>query len=333
VSKPRPPGDKPSAQRREHARTAPRPLRLQAKLNREAAELALLEWIPDGVMVTDGRGLIVFANRPAEQMTGYRRHELAGHTIELLVPKQLRAIHRQHRHDYSSGRGGDRPMGRADYDFRVRRKDGTEFFADIALGSIDTEEGRQTIAVIRDITERRRLEYALEHQALHDPLTGLANRTLFFDRLNQALLSARRERKEVALAMLDLDSFKDVNDAFGHAAGDDLLKQVAVRLGTGLRATDTAARLGGDEFAWILPRVAGRQAVERMARRRLRELQKPFAIDKRSVELGVSAGIALYPDDGRDADALMRHADSAMYAAKREGRGVAFYPSRKRHDA
>lgn len=325
-------GDDPSARRREHPRPAQRPHRLQAKLTREAAELGLLESVPDGVVVTDGSGLIVFANRAAEQMTGYRRHELAGSTIELLVPEQLRAIHRRHRRNYYSGQGGDRPMGRADYDFRVRRKDGSEIFADIALGSIDTIEGRHTIAVIRDITERRRLESALAHQALHDPLTGLANRTLFFDRLNQALLSARRERKEVALAMLDLDSFKDVNDAFGHAAGDDLLKQMAGRLSVGLRATDTAARLGGDEFAWILPRVAGRQAVERMARRRLRDLQGPFAIDKRSVELGVSAGIALYPDDGRDADTLMRHADTAMYAAKREGSGLAFYPSRKRHD-
>lgn len=294
--------------------------------------MAFLDRIPDGVIVTDRRGVIAFANRPAEQLTGYRRHELAGNPIELLVPEELRAIHRRHRRDFYSGRGGSRPMGRVDFDFRVRRKDGTEIFADIALGPVETEDGWQTIAVIRDITERRRLESALEHQALHDPLTGLANRTLFFDRLNQALLSARRERKEVALAMLDLDSFKDVNDALGHATGDVLLKQLGVRLGTGLRATDTAARLGGDEFAWILPRVAGRQAVERMARRRLRQLQQPFDIGKRRIELRLSAGIALYPHDGRDADTLMRHADAAMYAAKREGRGLVFYPTRKRSE-
>jgi diguanylate cyclase (GGDEF)-like protein/PAS domain S-box-containing protein len=295
-------------------------------------ELGLLDWIPDGVVICDDVGRMVFANTSTEQLTGYMRKELSGHAVEMLVPASLRSIHRRHRRDYYAGRSKRRPMGEADRDFRIRRKDGSEIFADIALGSIDTAHGRQTIAVIRDITERRRLETALAHLALHDPLTGLANRTLFFDRLNQALLSARRERKEVALAMVDLDSFKDVNDAFGHAAGDELLRQLAGRLGAGLRATDTAARLGGDEFAWILPRVAGRQAVERMARRRLRALNAPYAVEQRRVDLGVSAGIALYPDDGRDADTLMRHADSAMYSAKREGRGLVFYPSRKRHD-
>jgi diguanylate cyclase (GGDEF)-like protein/PAS domain S-box-containing protein len=294
-------------------------------------ELDLLNSIPDGVVVCDGRGRIVFANRSAEDMTGYRRKELSGRAIELLVPARLRSLHRGHRRDYYAGRADPRPMGRADHDFRVRRKDGSELFADISLGSIKTVEGNQTIAVIRDMTERRRLESALEHQALHDSLTGLPNRTLFYDRLNQSLLSARRERKEVALAMLDLDGFKDVNDAFGHAAGDQLLKQWAGRLSSGLRASDTAARIGGDEFAWILPRVAGSQAVERMARRRLRVLLEPFKVDRRSIEIGVSAGIALYPDDGRDADTLMRHADSAMYTAKRQGGGLAYYPARKRH--
>ncbi len=294
--------------------------------------LDMLDWIPDGVVICDGRGRIVFANKSAEEMTGYMRKELSGNPIELLVPARLRSPHKGHRADFYAGRSDHRPMGRADHDFRVRRKDGSELFADIAIGTMKTDEGNQTIAVIRDITERRRLESALEHQALHDSLTGLPNRTLFYDRLNQSLLSARRERKEVALGMLDLDGFKDVNDAFGHAAGDELLKQWAGRLSSGLRATDTAARIGGDEFAWILPRVAGRQAVERMARRRLRVLLEPFAIDKRSVEIGVSAGIALYPDDGRDADTLMRHADSAMYAAKRHGGGLVFYPARKRHD-
>jgi diguanylate cyclase (GGDEF)-like protein/PAS domain S-box-containing protein len=295
-------------------------------------ELELLDWIPDGVVICDVRGRIVFANRPAEKLTGYTRQELTGSPVELLVPARLRSRHRGHRRAYRAGRADDRPMGRADRDFRLRRKDGTELFADIALGSIKVGAGAKTIAVFRDITERRRLESALEHQALHDPLTGLPNRTLFYDRLGQALLGARRERKEVALVMLDLDGFKDVNDAFGHAAGDDLLRQWSARLGSGLRATDTAARIGGDEFAWILPRVAGSPAVERMARRRLRVLLEPFAIDKRSLEIGVSAGIALYPDDGRDADTLMRHADAAMYQAKRQGGGLAIYRSRKRHD-
>jgi diguanylate cyclase (GGDEF)-like protein/PAS domain S-box-containing protein len=302
--------------------THTRKLRLVAG---RTSELDMLDWIPDGVVVADPSGKIVFANDSMEHLTGYRRKELVGNAIELLVPEELRPIHRRHVHRYFSTRGRQRPMGQADRDFRVRRKDGSEFMADIALGPMDSTYGRQTVAVIRDITERRQLETALEHQALHDPLTDLANRTLFFDRLNQALSSANRERKQVALVMLDLDEFKGVNDVYGHAMGDRVLKELSGRLSTGLRATDTAARIGGDEFAWILPRVAGRQAVQRMVRQRLRAFREPVQVDKGRIDVTFSAGAAIYPQDGKDVDTLMRHADSAMYSAKREGRNLAFY--------
>jgi diguanylate cyclase (GGDEF)-like protein/PAS domain S-box-containing protein len=283
----------------------------------------LLERMPDGVMVVDAEGRVVFANRQAHRMTGYARGELGGHDIELLVPEPLRAVHRRHRGEYYATHAGPRSMGGADRDFRVRRKDGTEFSADISLGPVRTPNGLQTVAVIRDITERRRLEAALEHQALHDPLTDLPNRTLFFDRLKQALISARREGKKVALVILDLDAFKHVNDAFGHAVGDELLKALAVRLREGLRATDTAARIGGDEFAWVLPRVTGRQAAERMVRKRLNSLQVAYSNDRERMQVRVSAGIALYPDDASDVDMLMRFADAAMYSAKRRAGGPA----------
>ncbi len=286
-----------------------------------------LDWIPDGVVVSDRAGRIVFANRQAVLQTGYKLRELLGRPVELLVPKALRAVHRAHRRDYYAAGAGHRSMGDAAQDLRVRTKDGTEFSADIALGPIDTPNGPQTVAVIRDISERRRFESLLEHRALHDPLTDLPNRTLFFDRLNQSVQGARREGKQVALVMLDLDGFKAVNDAYGHAAGDELLKGIASRLQEGLRATDTAARIGGDEFAWILPRVAGRVAAERMVRKRIAGLQRSFSVRKETIQVGVSAGIAMYPGDGRGVDALMRHADSAMYSAKREGRGLVFYLS------
>jgi diguanylate cyclase (GGDEF)-like protein/PAS domain S-box-containing protein len=280
----------------------------------------LLEWLPDGVVVSDIEGRIVYANRQAERMTGYAKQELSRRRIELLVPERLRAVHRRHRRDNYSTRTGARPMGGADRDFRVRRKDGSEFSADIALGPMQTPGGPQTVAVIRDITERMRLEAALEHQALHDPLTDLANRTLFFDRLRQSLLSARREGRQVALVILDLDRFKTVNDSNGHAAGDELLKELAVRLRSGLRATDTAARIGGDEFALVLPRVAGREAAQRMVRKRLHGIEAAFAIDERPIDIRISFGIALYPADGRDVDTLVRRADTAMYSVKRERR-------------
>jgi diguanylate cyclase (GGDEF)-like protein/PAS domain S-box-containing protein len=305
------------------AALAPRQLRWPS-------EHDLLEKMPDGVLVCDAGGRIVFANRWAGRLTGYSRQELLGHPIELLVPGRYRASHRAHRRGYIAAHTGPRSMGDAEHDFRVRRKDGTEFSADIALGPIRALGGPQTVVVVRDITERRNLETALEHQALHDPLTGLANRTLFFDRLNQAIFSGRRDRRRVALVMLDVDGFKAVNDAYGHATGDELLKAMAARLRRGLRATDTAARLGGDEFALILPRIAGREAAERLVGKQMRALRASYSVRPRPIRIGVSGGAALFPDDGDDADKLMRHADAAMYSAKRRGGGLAFFLTQSR---
>ena len=272
--------------------------------------------MPGGVLVVDGDGRIVFATGRVEQMTGYTPKELQGHAIELLVPERLREVHKRHRQGHYAAGAGPRPMGRPDSDFRLRRKDGSEFSADIALGPVRTPSGMQTVAVIHDITDRKRLEVALEHRALHDPLTELANRTLFLDRLGQSLLSARREGKKVAVVMLDVDGFKKVNDLHGHAVGDKLLKEVAARLRMGLRATDTAARIGGDEFAWVLPQVTGRHTAQLMVRKRLHALDASFSTDNVRIEVRVSAGIAVYPDDGRDVDTLMRFADAAMYSDK-----------------
>ena len=289
---------------------------------REASAHKLLESMPDGVVISDAEGRIVYVNRRAEEITGYKRPELRGQRIELLVPRRLRSIHKKHRGDYTA-KPSRRPMGSAERDFQVQRKDGSEISAEISLGPLTTADGPQVIAVIRDISERRRFEAALEHQALHDPLTDLANRTLFFDRLSQAINGARRDRKQVALVVLDLDKFKLVNDTFGHAQGDVVLKQLAARLVERMRATDTAARLGGDEFAWILPRMAGRAAAEHMVRDWLRAIDGTYSIRRKRIELAVSAGMALYPEDGGDAATLMRQADGALYSAKRSGGGFA----------
>ena len=277
----------------------------------------VLNSIPDAVVVTDPDGEIVFANRAAEEMTGYRRKELVGRKVELLVPSRQRGAHvRERRRFYRRAQPG--LMGHGQGAFSLRRKDGTMVEVEIALGPA----AEDTVAVIRDVTERRRMEEALAHQALHDPLTNLPNRTLFFDRLHQAINSARRQGTQLAVVMLDLDGFKSVNDVYGHAAGDGVLKIVASRLSEGMRASDTAARIGGDEFAWILPRVASRRAVDRMIKKRLGAAQGRIAVDGGRVDVGVSAGIALYPDDGRDADSLIRHADAAMYGTKRSGRSM-----------
>jgi diguanylate cyclase (GGDEF)-like protein/PAS domain S-box-containing protein len=279
----------------------------------------LLESIPDAVVVTAPDGEIVFANHATEAMTGYRRKELVGNKVEVLVPTRLRGIHVRHRRGFYS-RGVARVMGEAGREFLLRRKDGSKVAVEISLGPA----GEDTVAVIRDVTERRRMEEALEHRALHDPLTNLANRTLFFDRLQQAIHSARRQGTQLAVVMLDLDGFKAVNDAYGHATGDELLKVAAARLAAGMRATDTTARIGGDEFAWILPRIASRRAADRTIHKRLGATRHPIVVSDARVDIGVSFGIAMYPDDGRDADSLIRHADAAMYSSKRDGRPVTF---------
>ena len=214
----------------------------------------------------------------------------------------------------------------ANTDLQLRRKDGSLLAVDISLGPM----GDHTVAAIRDVTERRGMEEALAHRALHDPLTELANRSLFFDRLRVALGEARRRGSAVALVILDVDGFKAVNDAFGHSVGDEVLRTLGARLADGLRATDTAARIGGDEFALVMPNIASRRAVETTVRKRLHVVQQPVVVRRRKVKIGVSAGVALYPDDARDSDTLIRHADSAMYAAKREGREVVFHLSPRR---
>ena len=285
----------------------------------------LLEWMPDAVVVTSAGGEIVFVNRKAESMTGYRRRELVGRKVEILVPTALRPVHAQERQRFYA-RGRPRLMGAAQADLTLRRRGGDEVPVEISLGPA----GADTVAVIRDVTERRALEQALAHRALHDPLTDLANRTLFFDRLRQALLAARRQHTRVALVMLDVDGFKAVNDSYGHAMGDQLLRKLAERLRKDLRATDTAARLGGDEFALVLPDVADTRAVERMARKRLAVAQEPVVARRRKIAVRVSAGIALFPDHARDAETLLRHADAAMYAAKREGRSIVFHVSTRK---
>src|ERR1700745_2993208 len=272
----------------------------------------VLEAIPDAVVVTDNGGRIVFVNRAAEAMTGYERKALIGQPVEILVPERWRGIHGGHRRTFYT-RGAPRLMGDGTKDFKMRRKDGGIVPVEISLGPV----GDDTVAVVRDVTERRRMEAALEHRALHDPLTDLANRSLFFDRLRQALHAARRDASQVALVMLDLDGFKAINDSLGHATGDAVLREVGSRLRLGLRATDSAARLGGDEFAWILPRVSSRRSVEAMVRKRLAVAQEPVNLDGQTIEVGLSAGIAMYPDDGQDADTLMRRADRAMYMVKR----------------
>jgi diguanylate cyclase (GGDEF)-like protein/PAS domain S-box-containing protein len=181
-------------------------------------------------------------------------------------------------------------------------------------------------AVTTDITEHKLAEERIQHIAHHDSLTGLPNQLLFNDRLNQAISLAKRGSRQFALLYLDLDKFKPVNDALGHTAGDELLKAVATRIRHQVRESDTVARVGGDEFTVILLDVARREDAETVARKIIAALAAPFQLgsQKQSVGIGTSIGIALYPADARDADALVKAADAAMYSAKQAGNSFRF---------
>ena len=208
----------------------------------------------------------------------------------------------------------------------AQRKDGHEFELDLQL--VPVEDGGQLthwVAFLRDVTDSRNEIVALRHQAMHDGLTNLPNRMMLFDRLAEALEGARSDGKVIALLLMDLDRFKDVNDTFGHHFGDVLLKQVAFRLRNQLHVDDTVARLGGDEFAIVLTSALDANAVAMTARRILNSLQQPFVVEGQVLEVGASIGIALYPQHGSDARTLMRRADVAMYATKQSNSGFTFH--------
>ena len=171
-----------------------------------------------------------------------------------------------------------------------------------------------------EITERKRAEEIIRHLAYHDALTGLPNRMLFNDRLNLELAHAQRNQQKLAVMLLDLDHFKDVNDTLGHNVGDKLLQAVGERLTSLLRKSDTVARVGGDEFILLVPDAARVQHATRVAVKILEAFREPFEFDDHKLHITTSIGIALYPDDGEDADTLMKNADIAMYRAKDQGR-------------
>jgi diguanylate cyclase (GGDEF)-like protein/PAS domain S-box-containing protein len=208
----------------------------------------------------------------------------------------------------------------------ARRANGQEFELDLELVPVE-DNGTLThwVAFLRDVTVTKNQVISLRHQAMHDALTGLPNRTVLFDALERAIAAACEKRSMLALMLMDLDRFKEVNDTFGHHFGDALLKQVGFRLQNQMRDGDIVARLGGDEFAIVLPRTSDATSTALTARRILNALEQPFVVEGQVLEVGASIGIALYPEHGTDARTLLRRADVAMYAAKKKESGYSFH--------
>lgn len=176
----------------------------------------------------------------------------------------------------------------------------------------------EKIILVSDITELKAKTEAIEYLAMHDPLTDLPNRRLFFDRLQQVIFSAQREQRPFAIVVIDLNRFKEINDTFGHIIGDMVLKEVGQRLQGAMRKSDTVARMGGDEFAVILPEADGIYA-KHAVKRLVNAVEQPIVIEDNKIYIGISPGIALYPEHGEDINALFKHADTAMYLAKQSG--------------
>jgi len=300
-------------------------------VERKRAEVALqesekrmrsvLDNVSDGLATIDQTGVIESANPAVAKLFGYTEQELVGQQSDLLIA----TTHRSAFDNYLQRRLKlDIPVSGA-HETMGKRKNGSLFPLEFVVSSMQVGSRHLFIATLRDISERKAQTDALEYQALHDALTGLPNRSLFGDRLRQALLTARRNQKMFGVLLLDLDRFKDINDALGHDRGDSLLQEVTARLRGVLRATDTIARLGGDEFAVLTPDAKHPEDVVATARKILASLEGPFAIADQMVETGASIGIALYPVHGDDPSTLLRRADVAMYVAKRSGGGHAVY--------
>ncbi|MGH2518821.1 MAG: putative bifunctional diguanylate cyclase/phosphodiesterase, partial [Chloroflexota bacterium] len=231
------------------------------------------------------------------------------------------------REEWELRRGQIHQGAALELDLRLRRDDGRDIWVTSSCTRLPAANGAfdGAVVMLKDVTERRLAAEALTHQALHDALTGLPNRTLLQDRLQQAVFSARRENRRIAVLLIDLDRFKDVNDAFGHHYGDLLLKEVGDRLQHALRESDTVARLGGDEFAVILTSCLEIEDAKLAAVKILKALDEPFIIEQQNLRVAGSIGVVVHPDHGEDVNTLLRRADVAMYAAKREGDGYSVH--------
>ncbi len=265
----------------------------------------------------DRDGHVVSWNPGAERILGFRKEEILGRSFATFftVEDQARGEPmRKLRQATIDGRSEDDS-------WRVR-KDGQRFWCTGVLGALHDASGKVKgfVEIMRDNTERRLAEQNVFFLANHDPLTGLANRSRFLEKLQEALLNADRDNTGCALALLDIDRFKSINDSLGHHAGDQLLKSVSQKLLKCVRETDTVARLGGDEFVVILTRIKSREAVELIAENILRELGKPCLLEGHAINCSASIGIVFYPTDGNEVGDLLQKADLAMYRAKSTGR-------------
>jgi diguanylate cyclase (GGDEF)-like protein/PAS domain S-box-containing protein len=293
----------------------------------------LVDNSPDIIYTLDPHGRFTFVNDRVQQLLGFRCDELIGKHYSVLVHEadmeRANYVFNEGRSEFRQSRHIELRLNAKGLDLEPRT-----FSNELVMVALDTDpiasvQRRRPLAtygVARDITDRKRADEQIAYQAYHDILTELPNRALFKDRLGLALLQAKRNGNQLAVMFIDLDRFKVVNDTLGHGAGDVLLQQVSQRLKASLRRCDTLSRLGGDEFTAVLPELNSKEDAAGIADKFVDSLRLPFMVSGQAVHVSASIGVALYPDDGRTLEELVRNADVAMYHMKSLGKnGHAFF--------
>lgn len=285
----------------------------------EARYRLLTETVTDVIWTLDGDGRWTYISPAVRTLLGYTVEEAVQLPVAALLTPDGAAELTDIRRNMAAVGGGEEPRPIHRGELELTRKDGSKVWVEITMTRLrdDTGQAEGVLGVLRDISDRKQNEFRVWRQATHDELTGLPNRRLFQDRLQQGLARAGRAGQRLALLFIDLDRFKEVNDSVGHAAGDQFLVEVAQRVQGCLRRVDTVARMGGDEFTVIMADMATTRRVDTVARKIIDALARPFVLQDKSFVLTASIGIALYPDHGEAVDELMQHADQAMYDAKR----------------
>jgi diguanylate cyclase (GGDEF)-like protein/PAS domain S-box-containing protein len=278
----------------------------------------------NGIVITRCAGrdnIVEYVNPAFERITGYRASEAVGRDARFMAAPGFDV------HERSQMRAAIAERRPVNVVLRNLRKDGQVFWNDLAITPVRDEHGEVThfIGVLQDVTAAKERTDLLEHEVNHDALTGLANRTLLWDRLEHALHLAQRHQSMVAVVLIDLNNFKTINDTFGHEAGDAVLKMVARRLQAAVRESDTTARMSGDEFVLVLVEQPSLHFTLRMAERLRSSLAMPVAFSGNEIPVSASLGVALFPHDATKAAGLVRAADMAMYHAKSNNIGVHFF--------
>ncbi|WP_051219998.1 CheR family methyltransferase [Rheinheimera baltica] len=300
------------------------------KLSEEKLRLtaSVFDTVSEATMITDQNNILISVNPAFTSITGYKENEVLGKNPSILSSgKQSKAFYKEMWSELKK-------TGSWHGEITNKRKNGELYNEWLSLSVLRNDEGEiiRHIAVFSDISEAKKAQELIERQANFDSLTGLPNRNLTIDRLNQLLLFSSRGDHKFALMFLDLDNFKSINDTLGHDAGDDLLIQVAKRLTVALRDMDTVGRVSGDEFIILIDQISDSQDAMTIANKLLTSINKPYRLSGQMVQVSGSIGITIFPMDGSSSQVLMKNADTAMYESKNRGRNLASFFTKEMQD-